>query len=920
MNNTQRYQLPAWAKSLKLIGALVLVFLFVMPEASAQNTKGDRPSGGSRRESKFKLAPKKKTKQKKSANRVQSKRSSQAGSAKESVPTKIYSQKNPFVNNRSNTTKVQKQNFRESSKRVPARSTSSQTRNVYPQRGPYVNNASPTPESRPPKIKNNSSVKRINSQARTSANSRLYKQRGPYVNNPSRKPNDKPRLANAYPPGYRRVTTPPKDSQQKWRAVSSQRVVVRSATGTTKNTFSQRGPYVNNPSRKPKPTQRIVSNQSQVARLQANPSNKPPGIAGKKAGGGSISRPYISNKSINVFAGFWKQKPKGERPWVQGDLAGKPLRKKNFQTQFPKLVNPTANLVKPKKPRGDRAYSGKAAGSHVSATREQGKKAWIGDVAGRRIRAGKDPGIVTQKVGVSVFPPKKKKPTVGDTPYKGKVPGGGYRSASRSGERVSPRLVGKAPGRGSLGVGSYQGNIKGGRKDFSTRGAGYSGSLKGRRTAKGGGGSVSAGGWNNDGQPLTGTPPLRRNIGFALFSGNKKTRVEPKGGGSVSGGLWNNKNQPLTGKTPSSSYLQAGSFSGNIKSQKPLKGGGSASGKLWNNQNRPLTGKTPSSSYLQAGSFSGNIKASKREYSKDIAGIPKRTRTTRPGMRDQGEEFTGNIRVSKKQPGTEIAGFSPRKYRSTTPGFRDQGEEFTGFIKVSKKEPSKDVAGVTPQKYKATAPAFRDQGEEFTGYIRLPRSQYIRNPYAATTAALRRSKPGATADQYNDLTSQLKQKRYGDRPNAAKGSMPGVVASKSSIKASEYSKVIRQYKYITNPSGTKEALKVREPGKAFANANDYQGNVKMKKFDLFSKRGLHPDAKFVKTNKNNVDEERSMLTNFKLLWAKLFGEEDTQPAHLREKYRKPRYNKDEGSIWYNQHNATPGKSNSLKNAKVAEEQ
>jgi hypothetical protein len=876
LDKTQRYQLPAWAKSLKLIGALVLVLLFVMPEASAQNTKGDRPSGGSRRESRFKLAPKKKTKQRKSANRVQSKRSSQAGSAKESAPTKLYSQKNPFVNNRSNTTKVQKQNFRESSKRVPARSTSSQTRNVYPQRGPYVNNASPTPESRPPKIKSNTSVKRINSQARTSANSRLYKQRGPYVNNPSRKPNDKPRLANTYPPGYRRVTTPPKDPQQKWRAVSSQRVAVRSATGTTKNTFSQRGPYVNNPSRKPKPTQRIVSNRSQVARLQASPSNRPPGIAGKKAGGGSISRPYISNKSINVFAGFWRQKPKGEKPWVQGDLAGKPLRKKNFETRFPKLVNPTANLVKPKKPRGDRAYSGKAAGSHVSATREQGKRAWVGDVTGRRIRAGKDPGIVTQKVGVSVFPPKKKKPTVGDTPYKGTVPGGGYRSASRSGERVSPRLVGKAPGRGSLGVGSYQGNIKGGRKDFSTRGAGYSGSLKGRRAAKRGG-SVSAGGWNNDGQPLTGTPPLRRNIGFALFSGNKKTRVEPKGGGSVSGRLWNNKNQPLTGKTPSSSYLQAGSFS-------------------------------------------GNIKATKREFSKDIAGIPKRTRTTRPGMRNQGEEFTGNIRVSKKQPGTEIAGFSPRKYRSTTPGFRDQGEEFTGFIKVSKKEPSKDIAGVTPQKYKATAPAFRDQGEGFTGYIRLPRSQYIKNPYAATTAALRRSKPGSTADQYNDLTSKLKQKRYGDRPNAVKGSMPGVVASKSSIKASEYSKVIRQYKYITNPSGSKEALKVREPGKAFANANDYQGNVKMKKFDLFSKRGLHPDAKFVKTNKNNVDEERSMLTNFKLFWAKLFGEEDTQPAHLREKYRKPRYNKDEGSIWYNQHNATPGKSNSLKNAKVAEEQ
>jgi hypothetical protein len=840
----------------------MLVLFFVTPDTLAQNTKGDRPSESSKRESRFKLAPKQKGKKQKSANRVQSKRSSQAGRARESAPTKLYSQKNPFVNNSSSTTKVQKQNFRESSKRVPARTSTAQTRNVYPQRGPYVNNPSPVPDSKPSKIKSNASVKRIVAQSKP-VNSKVYSQRGPYINNPSRKPNDKPRLTTNYPPGYRRVTRPPKDGQQKWNAVTTQRVVVRSATGATKNTFSQRGPYVNNPSQKPKPTQRIVSNRSQVARLQSNPSGKPPGIAAK-AGGGSISRPYISNKSINAFAGFWKQKPKGEKPWVKGDLAGKPLRKKNFETQFPKLVNPTANLVKPKKPRGDRAYSGKAAGGHVSATREQGTRAWIGDIAGRRIRGGKDPGIVTQKVGISVFPPKKTKPSVGDKAYKGTIPGGGYQSASKSGERLSPRLVGKSPGRGALGIGSY------------------SGALKGSRAEKGGG-SISAGGWNNDGQPLTGNPPLRRNIGFALFSGSKKTRVTPKGGGSVSGKLWNNNGSPLTGKTPSSSYLQAGSFSGNLKSQRPLKGGGSVSGKLWNNNESPLTGKSPSGSALAIGSFRGNIKATKQEPNKEIAGIPKRTQTTRGAMRDQGEEFTGNIRLTKK-------------------------------------EPSKAIGGVSPKKYRSTAPTFNDQGEEFTGYIRLPRSQYIRNPYAATTASVRRSKPGATADKYNDLTVQLKEKRYGERPNAAKGSMPGIVASKSSIKASEYTKVIRQYNYVANPSSAKEALRVREIGKAFASASDYQGNVKMKKFDLFSKKGLHPDAKFVKTNKNNVDEERSMLTNFKLFWAKLFGDEQTQPAHLREKYRKPRYSKDEGSIWYNQHNATPAKSNSLKNAKVPEEQ
>jgi hypothetical protein len=94
----------------------------------------------------------------------------------------------------------------------------------------------------------------------------------------------------------------------------------------------------------------------------------------------------------------------------------------------------------------------------------------------------------------------------------------------------------------------------------------------------------------------------------------------------------------------------------------------------------------------------------------------------------------------------------------------------------------------------------------------------------------------------------------------------------------------------------------------------------MKKIDLFGKKGLHPDATFVKTNKNNVDSERSLLTNFKLFWAKMFGKEDVQPDHLKEKSRKPRYNKDEGQIWYNKHNSTPGGSNSLRNSKAEKDQ
>jgi hypothetical protein len=815
LDNTQPYHLPVWAKFLKLAGAIFLLLALLSPETYAQNTKGDRPdrSVSTRsRETKFKGGPKRKAKQKKSYNRVHAKESSQANRA--STPAKIYSQKNQFVNNKSSTARIQKQNFKESSRRVPARSASSQTRHVYPQQGPYVNN-------------------------------------------PSKVPNDKPRFSKSYSSGHRRVTTPPKDGQQKWNAVQAQRVTVRSATGRTKNTFSQKGPYVHNPSRKPKPAQRIVSNQSQVARLQGSPSVKPPSTMGKRVKGRSASRPYISNKSINAFAGFWNKKPKGEKPYVKGDLAGKPLRKKNFETRFPKLVNPTSNIVKAKKPRDDKAYKGKAAGRFSSATREQGKRAWTGDIAGRRVRGGKDKGIKQSPVGIPVFPPKRSKPKLGDTPYKGTIPGGGYRSATKTHEgKISGRLTGKPPGRGVIGASTYSGTTRV-RKGFGEQGANYSGTFKAKRAAKGGG-SVSRSGWNNEGQPLVGTPPLRRNIGYALFAGNKRTRVAAKGGGSVSGKLWNNREAPLTGKAPSGRAMAVGSYQGNIKFTKTTPG-------------------------------------------KEIGGVPKKTRSTSPVMRDQGEEFAGVFRVRKKEPSKQVGGIAKSQ-----------------LVKKPEK-PGKEIAGF-PGKFKDTSPVFRDQGEEFTGFIKLPRSQYVKNPYAATKDALKRSKPDKTADRYNILVTKVKQKAYGEKPHAAEGALKGIVASKSSMKASEYYKALRlKYDYVANPSSSKEALKTREPGKAFPKATDYQGNIKMKKFELFAKKGLHPDAKFVKTNKNNVDEERSMLTNFKLFWAKLFGKEDTQPAHLKDKYRRPRYDKGEGDIWYNKHNQTPGRSNSLRNAKTPEE-
>lgn len=887
----QRNNAPYWNKALKLSGAIILLLLFLAPASFAQNTKGDKPqtSSGAKRENRFKSTKQKKVKGKKSYNRAQANKSSKAGRAQSSQPTKIYSQKGPFVNKGSNTSKIQKRNLKSSTSqsRVAARSSSSHTRNVYPQRGPFVNNASPVPQSKPPKFTSNkSTVKRIRSQNKSISSRNVYPQRGPYVNNPSKVPKDKPRLANTYPPGYRRVKTPPKDSQQKWSANTTPHNGVRSVSGKTKKVYSQKGPYVHNPSQKSQRPQRTVSNQSQVAKVSAGASRAAiPGKEKKRKGAISASRPYISRKSINAFAGFWNKKPKGEKPYTSGDLAGHKLRSKNYQTKMPVIVNPTAHPYEPKKSVGDRPYSGPIKGGYRSAT--QSGRAWSGDIAGRKIRGRNLSSKKTVQPGRPVFPPKKAKQKIGDTPYKGS--GGGYRTFKIDKRPTGP-LPGKTPGGVANKIDSYQGTIRGSRKPISARGVGYSGNLKSRKPLKGGG---SSGGlsWNNGQQPLDGTPPLRRNIGYALFSGNKKTRVTPKGGGSVSGKMWNNKNAPLTGKTPSSTSIQMGAFSGNTKAQRPLKGGGSVSGRMWNNKEQPILGKIPGKNATGMDTFQGTFKAVKK---------PK----------GAGGSISGRLWNNNESP---IIGKAPRGQAGV--------DTYQGNLRVSKKEPSRAVGGTSPKKYIDPTPPMQNQGEEFTGFIKLKRlpRHYIKGPNSAQTA-LKKARPEKGTYEANGLQVRVKQQKYGTKPKAAEGALKGIVASKSSIKASEYSKVLRlKYDYIHNPSSSKDALKTREPGKAFARESDYQGNIKMKKFDLFGKKDLHPDAQFVKTNKNNVESERSLLTNFKLTLAKLFGKDDLQPDSVKEKQKKPKYNKDEGQIWYNQHNSSPGRSNSLRNAKTPED-
>jgi hypothetical protein len=329
------------------------------------------------------------------------------------------------------------------------------------------------------------------------------------------------------------------------------------------------------------------------------------------------------------------------------------------------------------------------------------------------------------------------------------------------------------------------------------------------------------------------------------FQGNIKTKRPESGGGSVSGKVWNNSGQAIAVRTPQQG-VRAARFQGSIKASQPAKGGGSISGKLWNNREKAIVGTLPSRNAFKVDGYPGKMKRFEAQ-----------------------------------------------------PGFGDQGETFTGYIK--RKDFNRDYVhkrGTSEESVKKKRPT-RNTFEADGLQVRVKRPDYVENKNAADEALLK-LKPSKSTAQAGELQVKLKQQEYGKKPHAAEGALEGIKPSRATVRASEYSKGIRRtWDYIHNPSSADEALKTREPGKAFARSTAYQGNIKMQKFNVFERnQSLHPDTKFIKTNKNNVDEERDALTNFKLWWARVFKKQETQPENLKYDGKKPRYDKGEAGLWY----------------------
>jgi hypothetical protein len=827
--------------SLRFVGIFVLLLFFATP-ALSQNTKGDRPS----RDTRFKTQKKDRKGLGFSSKRVRTKGRSASSSGAQYTPR--------------------------------GRSRGGE-RAGRPLR-PNFNVKEPSDKQRA--WKGDLTGRRIRGKNKSSTKPYVHSQRGTHV---------------------RRIVP---DREGRQNVTGGRPVRIPSATGKTKNVFPQRGKFVSNPSTKPRETQRAVSNRAQLARVKTLETKKPPPGKKVRVVPRTASRPFIRNKSINIYANFKRPKKKGELATTK-DLAGRKIRTKNYQTPSVKVIKaPRVNTGR--RHFGDRAYKG-PLGSYKSISDRAGK-AWVGDISKRNIRSR------TGKQGTSgpaIFSRNRSATRTGRVGV-----GGGYRSATRHGEkRVGAPIPVKAPGIGASGIGNYRGNRRG-VKGFLNQGEHFTGYLKARKRAQGGG-SVSGRRWNNNGVAIptktgkvntSGFPGkmklFQNRPGFSnqgeSYTGALKRKRPAKGGGSVSGKLWNNDGSSIPSKTgkvntsgiPVKMKLfqarpgfsdQGEEYSGAIKSRRPAKGGGSVSGKLWNNDGTPIPGKPRSERGLN---FSGNIKAK---------------RPVKGGGSVSGKLWNNDETPipSKTYPSDakKIEGFPVKMKRfEAQPGFNDQGEEFTGYIRLSRLRrnyvQNPNASDESLKKRRPEKGAFDVDGLQ----VKVKRREYVRNKNASEDA-LMKLKTTETDKRVAGLQVRVQRRPYVRNKNADDESLYKLKPTRTDREVAGLQVKVRQYNYRENPNSAEGALKVREPGKAFARATDYQGNIRMQKFQLFERnRERHPDARFVRTNKNNVANERDTLTNLKLWWARLFKKQENQPDHLKEKLKKPRYDKGEQGLWY----------------------
>ncbi len=883
-----------FSKSWLGVIGLGLCLLFIAGPAAAQNTKGDRPAQGNQRQVRetrqksVKRKPQKKTKDiagrrlrtkgSSSANRANANihqpstytRRPQGGGERAAAPRGRTFSRSPKGSTRP-AWKGDVSGYR--LRRMKPQGLDAARHNVYPQKGPYVRYTRKQPKARPPVY------------------SKTIKGR-PF-------PKHKPKGERAWTGGLQHGP-----------------VRNQSATGSVRNTYSQKGPYVAHYNKHAKKGTTSYNNRREVSKVKRYSRPAVTGGSQPRYYPSSRSRPYVQRGRKNVYWGKYQKKEKG----VTTDLTGGPVRTRNYKSPAAGLVGRDTLQFFGRKPSGDRAPRASASG-YPTATRK-GSRGWKGDVAGWPVRSPRKPVDRTQK------PLKPTEPGIGGMWLKSIF--------NKNFKGVKPKHL--VP---DTREARYQGTIprQDATKSFDSQGIGYSGNMKRGRTQKSGIGY--------SGKMRRGSGP-----GFDRSSVGYSGNIRRQGGKTFSGEYIGYSGNIKRGRKQfNGDYV---GYSGTIK-----RGRKQFNGDYIGFSGRDKRGeKGFSSEYI---GYSGNIKRRKKEFSGDYVGYSGTLKRGERGFSSEYIGYSGNLKRRKPNYSRDGAGYrgdiphvGPIKQfepggvgysgfmKRGEKGYEYQGEGFSG--KIRSKRPAKGGGSVSGVLWNNNESALAKNpplvgGINYSGRMKAKRpakgggsvsgvlwnnneSALAKNPpmvgginYSGRIKAKRPDKGGGTVSGvlWNNNESALakdipsgagdirsskvrvKAKDVRHNKNSKRGALPGVAPTKASVKAGEYSRAMKlQWNYKRNPNSAAAARKTIAPGKAEGRIGDYQGNVKMRKHSM---RGMHPDSKFAHLEEDNVKEERGLLTNVKLFWQKIFHKNGTQPSSVKEKPKKLQYDKREKGLW-----------------------
>jgi hypothetical protein len=747
-------------------------------------------------------------------------------------------------------------------------------RNVFPQDGPFVNNPSKKPK------KEKASITRLPSAAPTAPSSgrdrawtqgtvsgtrlrprsvrgkvsNVYPQKGPFVHNPSPKPK-KERASSVRLPSSTTTAKVPTGRDKPWSKGTNYglRVTPRSAPPRNNNVFQQSGPLVRRaPEKSPRrnvfpQSGPFVHNPSRVAKVPGtNPKNQPLSKSRRL----SVSAAVAKGRSLGIRGAGFKTitsqfitrgrknvywgKFSKKEVAITTDIAGRKLRTRNYHSPRVGLVGRDTLPFFRRSPAIRKRGPSQVSGGYQSATRSG--KAWSGDIAGHRLRKSAVRAN-SERAGKFVWP--RKLSITGKAERVGLARRKKPESATRTGRASLNPIPTKQPGLGGIGL------------------INFSKSASPKKRLNWLGGSASGQIWNNRNKPLP-----KKDIGIGgyyagKFQGRDKARRPLKGGGSVSRNAWNNKNQAISVNKAGIGTIRASrfkgrtkgvggedhsiiglSFTGFTKASKPVKGGGgSISGKSWNNNRRPLAVRPGGIGTYQAGKFQGTAKV---------------TRPEKGGGSVSGQVWNNRNKPLAVKPGG-VGSYQAGKFQGT----------------VKAKRPTKGGGSISGKSWNND-----------------------NNPIAVKTGGSGLAK----AATFKGRTKFVKPEETAGKPAKYQGNIKGILPGPHISQIGlDYTGSDKQRTYIRNPKAAEAALKKREPGRAQAGIGNLQVNVKMNKY---RDKSLHPDAKFAHSYRDNVKEERTIMMNIKLAWAKLFKKEETQPRGLKQKPGKPRYDPKEKGLWY----------------------